>query len=296
MFRTLVLTAIAMAGLLTVGPAPAATGRTPGAVTVSQNGSAQYQIALALPAGRRGLTPQLGLVYDSNGSRGVAGLGWSLAGASIISRCEKTVAQDGVAQGVRNQTTDGYCLDGNRLRLVGGTYGAAGSTYRTELNSFSRITAVGSAGNGPASFRVETRDGLVHYYGYTADSRIESLGQSTARAWAVNRIEDRQHNSITFSWGEDTSNGAVRLEAVRYTGSDVEEGPYTVDFQYTSRADVNVGYVAGSRVQEVHRSATLPRKRSPASMRSAAAARRSVPTRPPRTGLTAPAPRAAMRG
>ncbi len=136
--------AVALFGLAT--PTLAAVGRTAGSAAVSQSGSAQYQIALALPAGRRGLTPPLGLVYDSNGSRGVAGLGWSIAGASIISRCEKTVAQDGAAQGVRNQTTDGYCLDGNRLRLVGGTYGAAGSTYRTELNNFSRITAVGSAG------------------------------------------------------------------------------------------------------------------------------------------------------
>ncbi len=125
--------AIALLGL--PDPSLAAVGRTAGSAAVSQSGSAQYQIALALPAGRRGLTPQLGLVYDSNGSRGVAGLGWSIAGASIISRCEKTVAQDGVAQGVRNQITDGHCLDGNRLRLVGGTYGAAGSTYRINTRS-----------------------------------------------------------------------------------------------------------------------------------------------------------------
>jgi len=98
-------TAFALFGL--TDPTLAAVGRTAGAAAVSQGGTAQYSIPLALPAGRRGLTPQLGLVYDSNGSRGVAGLGWSLAGASIISRCEKTVAQDGAAQGVRNQTTDG---------------------------------------------------------------------------------------------------------------------------------------------------------------------------------------------
>ncbi len=231
----------------------AAVGRTPGSAAVSTSGTAQYSLALALPPGRNGLTPQLGLVYDSSSGRGVAGLGWSIAGASVIARCETTVAQDGVAKAVRGVLDDGYCLDGNRLRLVSGTYGVAGSTYRTELDTFSRITAMGATNNGPAWFKAETIDGLIRYYGDTADSRIESLGTSTVRAWALSRIEDRSYNTITFTWGEDTTNGAFRLEAVGYTGSNVETAPYTVDFQYQTRADVNAGYTAGSRVQEVQR-------------------------------------------
>ncbi|KAF7788524.1 hypothetical protein PRUB_a5393 [Pseudoalteromonas rubra] len=42
------------------------------------------------------------------------------------------------------QKSDGYCLDGNRLLLVSGTYGAANSTYRTELSNFMTIKAIGT--------------------------------------------------------------------------------------------------------------------------------------------------------
>ncbi|MEY2920615.1 MAG: hypothetical protein RL261_1920 [Pseudomonadota bacterium] len=239
--------------VLVVNSALGAVGRTPGSPSVSATGQAQYAIPFTLPAGRRGLTPQLGLVYNSDGGRDVAGLGWAVAGASMISRCEKTVAQDGVPKGVRNEKSDGYCIDGNRLRLASGTYGDPGSTYRTELNDFSRITVSGTAGNGPASFKVETREGLVRWYGVTEDSRIQSLGQATVRAWAINKIEDRQSNSITFVWGEDVSNGGVRLEGVHYTGSAGVDGPYFVDLQYQARTDVDVGYTGGSQVREVNR-------------------------------------------
>ncbi len=62
---------------------------------------------------------------------------------------------------------DRYCMDGQRLVLVSGTYGAAGSEYRTELDSFSRIVASGTAGNGVASFTVQTKAGLTMEYGNT---------------------------------------------------------------------------------------------------------------------------------
>lgn len=244
---------VSLLSLGVINPADAAVGRTPGQPGVSQIGSAQYQIPFSLPPGRLGLVPQLGLVYSSNGGRGVAGLGWAIAGASVISRCGKTIAQDGEATGIYGVIADGYCLNGNRLRLTGGTYGTAGSTYRTEIDAFSRITVVASGLNGPGSFKVERRDGLIEYYGDTADSSIEFLGQSTIRAWAINKITDRQNNTITFTWATDTVNGAHRLEQVRYTGSGSEEGPYTVDFQYAPRADKNVRFIAGSRVEEIYR-------------------------------------------
>ena len=250
--------ALVAATLGWVGTAHGAVGRTPGDAGVSASGTAQYSVALTLPPGRRGLTPQLGLAYDSSRGRGLAGLGWSVTGASTIYRCEKTVAQDGEARGVRNVTDDGYCLDGNRLRLVGGIYGTAGSEYRTEIQTYSRLVAVGTAGNGPQSFKVDGRDGLRYYYGYTSDSRIESVGQSTVRAWALSRVEDRQGNFISFVWGEDNVNGGFRLEAVNYTGqgsvngANGSEGSYAVDFQYVARTDVHVAYIGGSKVQQIH--------------------------------------------
>jgi hypothetical protein len=65
----------------------------------------------------------LSLTYNSGAGNGLVGVGWNLSGLGIISRCPKTVAQDGVTQGVQLTAADEYCLDGNRLRKVFGTQG-----------------------------------------------------------------------------------------------------------------------------------------------------------------------------
>lgn len=234
-----------------------AVGRTPGAAAVSPSGAATYSIPLHLPPGTRGLTPQLGLVYSSNVGLSIAGVGWSITGVTQIARCASTVAQDGVARDVRNDLQDRFCLNGNRLRLAAGTYGVAGSEYRTEIDTFTRVTAYGAAGNGPAYFVAYGQDGLIYEYGNSADSRIESIGQATARAWALNRIRDRQGNAIDFAYTEDATNGGYRLELVSYAGNSALgiTAPYTVDFVYESKpaAEIDSSYIAGSRVQQITR-------------------------------------------
>jgi hypothetical protein len=141
--------------------AQASFGRTAGQFGVSQTGSARYSIPIWAPPGPRGIQPHVSLVYDSNSGVGPLGIGWSVAGLGAITRCNLTYAQDTNPAPVALVTTDGYCFNGNRLRLQTGTYGAAGSTYLTEIADFSSITANGTAGNGPAYFTVQSRDGLT---------------------------------------------------------------------------------------------------------------------------------------
>lgn len=62
---------------------------------------------------------------------------------------------------------DRFCLDGQRLMVVSGSYGADGAEYRTEQESFSRIISYGTVGSGPASFKVWTKSGQVMEYGVT---------------------------------------------------------------------------------------------------------------------------------
>ncbi len=107
------------------------------------------------------MQPSVALVYNSNARLGTVGRGWSLAGFSAITRCAKTIAQDSVAVPVGLSAGDGYCLDGNRLRLQSGTYGTAGSVYMTEIADFSHITASGTAGNGPEYWTVKRKDGTT---------------------------------------------------------------------------------------------------------------------------------------
>lgn len=205
--------------------ASGATGRTPGNATISPSGAASYSIPLWTPPGIRGLSPNLALVYSSRSGDGLAGVGFTVAfGQSIITRCNQTIVQDGAAGLATLAATDMFCLDGNRLRLTGGTHGAANSTYQTELETFSKITAKNTAGVGPQYFEVWGKNGLVYEYGATTDSRIESVltagGQtSTVRAWAINKVRDRTGNAIKFKYVEDATNGSFRPDEITWAGN-----------------------------------------------------------------------------
>jgi RHS repeat-associated protein len=246
-------------GVLLVAWTPLASaqvvGRTPGSADVSASGGASYTVPLWTPPGAGGLKPSLALVYSQGTDNGLLGVGWSVAGLSRISRCYKTIAQDGVDDAPTLATSDAYCLDGQRLRLESGTYGAGGSVYRTEIESFAKVTAVGTAGNGPASWEVRTKDGLILEYGNSTDSRIESIGSTTPRVWAISSMRDRANgtsagNTATFVYIEDTTNGSYRPDAINYAGNANQSlaAPYQVKFVYevATRSDPIYGYFAGS--------------------------------------------------
>jgi RHS repeat-associated protein len=225
------------------------TGRTPGSFAVSSTGEAQYSMPIFAPPGVNGVTPELALTYGHRHEGTLAGIGWGVSGLSAIHRCEKTWAQNSEAQAPQNQSSDRYCLDGNQLRQFSGTYGQAGSTYRTEIETYARITALGPlAGNGPGAFRVERKDGLIYEYGTTPDSQILSVGQPEARAWALSRISDRSGNQITFAWHDDTANGSYRIDHIDYAGN-------SIVFEWESKpvGEVRSGYVTGSPVREIRR-------------------------------------------
>jgi len=246
-------------GVLIVASAQAQTavGRTEGEASVATTGSARYSIPLSLPPGTNGLAPALAITYDSRMGNGALGVGFRLTGLSRIQRCARTLAQDGTVGAVALDLSDRFCLDGQRLRLTAGSHGYAGSQYQTEVESFARVTAIGTAGSGPASFRVERRDGLIYEYGMTADSRVEATLSTTPREWALNRIRDRDGNYLDVYYTEDSANGTHRPYAIQYTGN-LQTGAapyYTVFLTYESRPALDVPYAfhAGGTVSEMQR-------------------------------------------
>ena len=100
-------------------------GATPGQFDVTPTGGAQYTVPIAVPPGTAGMAPNLALSYNSQGGNGLLGIGWSLSGLSTITRCPKTIIQDGASAvaGVQYNSSDKYCLDGQRLVVSnGGAY------------------------------------------------------------------------------------------------------------------------------------------------------------------------------
>src|ERR1700679_4219265 len=135
-FATLLGLILTVASAMAAGPPPMTT---PGQFGVSATGAATYSIPIVVPPGTAGLAPSLSLNYSSQSGNGILGFGWSLGGLPAMTRCPQTIAQDNAHVGVNYNSGDRFCLDGQRLLVInGGTYGADGSEYRTEIESFSR--------------------------------------------------------------------------------------------------------------------------------------------------------------
>lgn len=250
------------AGYADPGPVPGDPfyGILAGTHQVAAGGALQYSLPIAVPPGTAGVAPKLSLNYSSDAPNGLLGLGWSLAGLSVITRCPQTVPQDGRNRALNMSNTDRFCLDGQKLYAVSGQYGQNGAEYRTEQNSFSRIFSRGTSGGdipigsnvtatgGPAYFEVHSKSGEILYYGNTADSRIEAQGQNNVVIWLLNRVEDTFGNYMEFTYDEDSAAGEYRLAEIAYTGnSQAGVVPYHhITFDYEARNDTRQMYVGGS--------------------------------------------------
>jgi hypothetical protein len=230
-------------------------GSTPGSFRVTESGAAEYRIPIRVPPGIAGMEPKLALVYNSQGGNGLLGVGWNLEGLSSIARCPRTLAQDGVRGGVNYDWNDRYCLDGQRLVAISGSYGADGTEYRTERESFSKVISYGVAGNGPAWFKVWTKSGQILEYGNSLDSRIEAQGKPTVRAWAVNKVFDTKGNYFTLTYTEDSGDGDYRPARIDYSGNTSAGSAafQSIRFAYEPRADMAPAYIAGSVLKVVKR-------------------------------------------
>jgi RHS repeat-associated protein len=239
-------------------------GTVAGEFRVDESGGANYTIPFQLPQGTAGVTPQVSLNYSSGAGIGILGKGWSLNAFSSISRCRQTLSQDGVAKPITWTAEDRFCLDGQRLILVAGTYGAAGSTYKTEMDSFVTITAIGTVSDGSGYFKSVAKDGSVTFFGRTNNSKFYNSvgGISTTLTWAQSRFQDNVGNGIDYVYEGDSATGQ-RLKKIYYAYSSVDKNPASVPqtgvaqavvtFNYENRLDISSSYVAGHEFKQATR-------------------------------------------
>lgn len=259
------------AAVLLIGIPPqtsiAQTASLPGKAGINASGGATYAVPISVPPGTAGMSPSLSLDYSSQGSSssgwlgaGVVGVGWSLSGLPAVGRCPRTMAQDGAVGAVNYDANDRFCLDGQRLIATTGAYGADGTEYRTEIESFSLIISHGTAGTGPAWFEVRSKSGQILQFGNTTDSRILAQGKTTARSWGVNKVSDTKGNYYTVTYVNDAVNGQAYPTRIDYSANDAASlAAYnSVRFVYsTNRTDVTPIYHAGSLMKTTVRLANV---------------------------------------
>lgn len=235
-------------------------GFTGGVFRVDEVGNATYRVALTLPPGRAGLTPQLALTYSSGTGDGIAGWGTVLEGVGVIARCRLSVeAGDGVNRAIGLAPDSyGFCLNGQRLIKVSPD-GTTPIEYRTEIESYQRIVVDGfetvlpngggTAFSQPTSFTVYSKDGLIARYGTGAARRravlpaqLGTVEQPFVEEWWLASLADRNENEIAFDYTGSTAAGSLQLDRIRYEGGQV-------DFTYDPRTPVVSFGAWGARLQ-----------------------------------------------
>ncbi len=219
-------------------------GSLTGNFDVSPTGAASYSIPIEVPPGINGLQPGISLNYNSQGGNGLLGVGWSLGGLSSITRCGKTIEQNGEVAGVKFDSSDRFCLDGQQLFAVSGAYGASGTEYRTEIESYSRVISYGTYNNAPQYFEVIDKSGRIFEYGGMPIAiKNQSNGQVYSYVWPVTKISDRFGNQIIYNYTQNRDEGYYHVSQIDYA-----EGNTSLIFDYENRSDIFTGFTAGAKI------------------------------------------------
>jgi RHS repeat-associated protein len=229
-----------------VATRPSLVGTLDGALSTTAAGQAAYSIPLAVPVGVAGLQPSISLQYNSGGSDGPAGIGWAVGGISSIARCPQTEGQDGTAAPFDDSAADRFCLDGLRLVAIAGDYGADGTEYRTELETFSRIVSHGNPGAGtsylgPSTFELWTPSGQILTFG--EGSALQTSGAANRR-WSLSSIRDRDGNRLSIEYVPPSCSNGI-CTTLQPIPSRITYDDRTVEFFYTVRTDTRTHYERG---------------------------------------------------
>ncbi|WP_346068404.1 FG-GAP-like repeat-containing protein [Sphingobacterium siyangense] len=231
---------VSKSGLQTLA-ATLSPGRTEVNLDVSATGSTNYTIPFIIPPGIDGFVPELGLIYNSQSSRGTAGYGWSVFGLSSISRVGAAKYSDDRVGGVNFDLKDRFSLDGQRLLLKSGSYGGDGAEYQTEQYSNIKIVSRGvssfGASFGPAYFEVFYPNGTKAFYGQNANS-------SSRLQYGLTYMENSQGVRISYEY--TTFNNNLFISKVLYGSRGTGTALNRIEFSYGAASRAEQNYVAGT--------------------------------------------------
>ncbi|MEY4588014.1 MAG: hypothetical protein RL497_90, partial [Pseudomonadota bacterium] len=206
-----------------------------GEFRVSEAGAATYSLPLKLPQGTAGVAPEVSVGYSSQSGDGLMGLGWSLNVGGAISRCRQTLQIDHVALPISWNASDRYCLNGQRLLVVSGAYGAADSQYKTEIDAQITVIQKGGSNSSADYFEVKAKDGSTSIYGVLGTDSSEEKGYPSSTAncqtvasngscadktmsWNLTQFRDSVGNKIQYTYenGASAEQKSYRLSAITY--------------------------------------------------------------------------------
>ena len=224
----------------------------------NNQGTANLTYPLTIPAGRRGMQPQLSVTYNSAGGSGILGLGWSLPISEI-----SVETRWGVPLFDPNKETEAYLLDGTTLvtshidssghfRLDKPTYHSSYKNRNTSFDTLRFYPRVEGAfrkieriGGKPQNYYwiVTDKDGTRHYYGRSIQATLRDHRGNIAK-WMLEKSVDPYGNTVTYRYitkYSPTIPSAKQLciDCIRYTGYEGTQdlGQYFIRFKYFDKDD-----------------------------------------------------------
>ncbi|MDP1917711.1 MAG: SpvB/TcaC N-terminal domain-containing protein [Myxococcales bacterium] len=204
------------------------------AAVEGNQGSMRYRVAIDVPQGFAGVTPQVALSYSSASGAGPLGIGWSMPAFSIERMTSKGLQKYDV--------NDRFVADGSD-ELVRVAQAGDEATYRARTEGgFVRWTWK-QRGSGEAGFwTAEYPDGRVATFG--ADSSGTAVLTSQVRVpttnrvwrWHMTQLVDPFGHAMRLAWTKDSS-GHPLLERMDYL-YDGASPRHSVRFTYEGRNDI----------------------------------------------------------
>lgn len=200
-------------------------------------GAFSHAVSLTVPPGRKGMQPNLALVYRSGNANSWAGMGFELNPGYIVRSTSK-----GPATYNDQQDTFYYITDSGTIELVWLT----DNVYQAKIEaSFTKFYK-----QSDDSWQALGKDGSVLKFGQTADSR--ETGSGGSYAWYVTRALDTNSNYIDYTYIKDQ--GKCYLSRIDYTGNlNGTAATNVIEFSTESRNDTNSSYRSGAKIVQAKR-------------------------------------------
>jgi len=250
--------------------------------TANNNGTVNLSLPIDVPAGRKGLQPQLALQFSSEGGSGWLGLGWSLNIPTI-----NVDTRWGVPRYNPNLETESYTHNGEELQWIEGDTDIqptdtvihplfhraplvarnTSSSRRFILRVEGKFQKILRHGNSPSTYWWEVKDknGTTYFYGkYSNNAGVNQnciLGKDgKIGVWALTEVKDVHGNFMRYYYSVDQFSGRsndptpgrqLYLDSVVYTGYGQTNGFYKVVFQSTNHDTVDVSINARYGFKEV---------------------------------------------
>ena len=165
-------------------------------------GASINHVPIAVPEASKQMTPLVALSYVGKSGNNMAGIGWNIEGVSSITRVhDKSQSKESINNSDPTvfNPSDRFILNGERLLLLSGKYGAEDSEYIAEQQSDIKIKAHGTSpfGSkyGPEYFTIQYSDGTKAWYGNGGKSH-------TPFSWALFKIENTKGIQIEYFYAQ----------------------------------------------------------------------------------------------